>query len=352
MKWLPKQELSNSNKCLQNLAITRHLSKTKFKAAILAVCLTGVSAFLASYISRVNDGTLASVSPHTLSAEVSQVANEITIKILGKNFLGSGFILQREGKKYTVITNQHVLRAGDAPYTIQTPDGKIYPATVLINLNSTAYDLAILEFEVEDDTYTYKTATIGNSLSLQVGEPIFAAGFAAEAVKTSLLTSDRRSLKLLTGFSFKKGRITVILDKALEEGYQIGYTNDVQKGMSGGPLLNSQGKVVGVNGKHAYPLWEAPDFYQDGSQPCAPLQELITRSSLAIPIEKGIGLTPNLKSLQPITDLETTFDPTSSSVILDSDTSKDTSGLIKRMQQEAKNTKNCQSSPQKAVINL
>ncbi len=341
MKWLPRKE-QNKNKFLQDLAIKRHLSKTKVKAAILAVCLTGVGTFLASYISRVNDGTLASVSPHTLSAEVSQVANEITIKILGKNFLGSGFIIQQEGQKYTVITNQHVLRAGEAPYTIQTPDGKTYPAKVLTNLNSAAYDLAILEFEVEADIYTYRTATVGNSLSLQVGEPIFAAGFAAEEVKVSAAT----------GFVFKKGRITVILDRALEEGYQIGYTNDVKKGMSGGPLLNSQGKVVGVNGKHAYPLWEAPDLYQDGSQPCPPLQELITRSSLAIPIEKGIGLTPNLKSLQPVTDLETTFDPTSSSVILDSDTSNDTSGLIKRMQQEAENTKNCQSSPQKAVINL
>lgn len=349
MKWLPKQE--QSNKCLQNLAITKHLSQTRFKAAILAVCLTGVSTFLASYISRVNDGTLASVSPHTLSAEVSQVAHEITIKILGKDFLGSGFILRREGQKYTVITNQHVLRAGEAPFTIQTPDGKIYPAKVLINLNSTAYDLAILEFEVEIDTHTYKTATIGNSLSLQVGEPIFAAGFASEEVKTSSLTGDR-SLRMLTGFAVKKGRITVILDKALEEGYQIGYTNDVQKGMSGGPLLNSQGKVVGVNGKHAYPLWEAPDFYQDGSQPCPPLQELITRSSLAIPIEKGIGLNPNLKSLKPATDLETSFDPTSSPVILDSDTSNDTSALIRRMQQEAETTKNCQSSPSKPLINL
>lgn len=331
------------------MTIKRHLSNIQFKAAILVVCLAGVGAFLAGDgdVSRLKDGTLASVSPHTLATEVNQVANEIAVKILGTDFLGSGFILQQEGQKYIVITNQHVLRAGEAPYRIQTPDGKTHPAKVLTNLNSTAYDLAILEFEAEEDRFPYKTATIGNSLALQVGEPIFAAGFAAEEIRASSIMGDRPR-QMLTGFALKKGRITIILDRALEEGYQIAYTNDVKKGMSGGPLLNSKGEVVGVNGKHAYPLWEAPDFYQDGSQPCPPLQELITRSSLAIPIEKGIGLTPNLKSLKPATDLEATFEVNLSSAALDSDTSE----LIEQMKQEAAVMDNCQSLEQKPVLNL
>jgi len=99
---------------------------------------------------------------------------------------------------------------------------------------------------------------------------------------------------LIQELAFTKGRVSVILDQALEEGYQIGYTNEVQKGMSGGALLTIQGFLVGVNGKHAYPLWEAPDFYEDQSQPCPPLQELIIRSSLAIPLEKIIDSTPEV----------------------------------------------------------
>lgn len=52
---------------------------------------------------------------------------------------------------------------------------------------------------------------------------------------------------------------------------------------------------MGINGKHAYPLWESPEIYQDGSHPCPALQDLIIRSSLAIPIEKSIELKPQLK---------------------------------------------------------
>ena len=345
MKSSPKKE--QKNKCLKDLAFTNYLFNTKFKAAFLVVCLSGVGTFLAGDIPRLKDKILASVSPHTLSTEVDQVAAEITIKILGKDFLGSGFLLKKEDQKYIVITNQHVLRAGKAPFTIQAPDGEAYPAKVLAHLNSTKYDLAILEFEAAEKDY--QVATVGNSVYLEVGEPIFAAGFIRDEVRSASSIASGIP-EMLSGFVLKKGRVSIILDKALEEGYQIGYTNDVKKGMSGGPLLNNQGEVVGVNGKHAYPLWEAPDYYQDGSQPCPPLQGLITRSSLAIPIEKGLGLTPNLTSLK--LEDETASQEKNSLGILDSDTSNDTSDLIEQMKQEAEATKNCQPSQQKPVINL
>jgi serine protease Do len=72
-------------------------------------------------------------------------------------------------------------------------------------------------------------------------------------------------------------------------------------------LFNTQGEVIGINGKHAYPLWESPEIYQDGSEPCPALQDLITRLSLAIPIEKMIDLTAQFNSLESPIELE---DPT------------------------------------------
>ena len=59
--------------------------------------------------------------------------------------------------------------------------------------------------------------------------------------------------------------------------------------MSGGPLLNKTGKVVGVNGKQAYPLWDVPELYQNKSPVDRSLQNLINRSSLAIPITKALN---------------------------------------------------------------
>ena len=141
------------------------------------------------------------------------------------------------------------------------------------------------------------------------------------------------------------------MDKALEEGYQIGYTNDVKKGMSGGPLFNTRGEVIGVNGKHAFPLWEAPDFYQDGSQPCEPLQELITRSSLAIPIEKVISLTPQFRSREGSESDLAVSNEDLAAIKVDSEGLKDPNEVISIMQAEAEANQNCLSSPRQIKEN-
>ena len=262
--------------------------------------------------------------------EIDRVAASISVKILDKEFLGSGFIVQQNQGQYIVVTNQHVLRAGETPYRIQTPDGKIHLAEVVNDSikSDYEYDLAILRFNAKTD---YPTAKIGSSLYLEVGEPIYAAGFPYTEIdtKTSSESVSNSYTDKKTGLTIKTGRIAIILNQALIEGYQIGYTNDVKKGMSGGPLLNSRGEVVGVNGKHAYPLWESPELYQDGSQLCPALEKLITRSSLAIPIEKSIELNPQLKSVKPASDVEITR----RSNLLESD-----SELVAKMQQQAQAT--------------
>ena len=346
MKWLPNSK--NSNKWLKNLKSNSHLLSLPTQTAILAICIGSVGLFFYGDIFRLKNANLASSSSRSPTVEVDRIASNISVKILDSDFLGSGFILQRRNREYTVVTNQHVLRAGELPYNVQTPDGEIYPAKVLDNFNSNNYDLAILQFEA--NKAIYKAATVGNSSQLQVGEPIFAAGFPHDDNQTAPTLPDRLS-EILTGFALKQGRITIFLNKALEEGYQIGYTNDVKKGMSGGPLLNTRGEVVGVNGKHAFPLWEAPDFYQDGTQPCAPLQELITRSSLAIPIEKVIGLTPQFQQKGASESDLAVSEEDLASIKIDSEGLKEPSEVISAMQAEAEATKNCLSSPRQIKEN-
>ena len=310
----------------------------KPQAVKLLVCLVGIGVLLPGDVSRLSSRTLASASPDLLLTQINQSATNITVKVWGTDALGSGTIINRQGSVYTIVTNQHVLRAGTTPYQIQTSDGKIYPAKVLKTSLSTQYDLALLSFR--SNHKNYQTAIIGNSSALAVGEPILAAGFPTESGEIPISTTQ---LKTLAGFALKTGRIAVILDQALEEGYQIGYTNDVEKGMSGGPLMNSRGEVVGINGKHAYPLWDAPDFFEDGSQPCLPLQELITRSSLAIPVEKITEITPdlNLASQSSSSLSDTAWTPT----IIDSDKNSNTAELISKMQAEAEANKNCRKLP-------
>jgi serine protease Do len=304
----------------------------------LVICLTSVALVVPGDVPRFESRTLASASPQLLLTDIDRIATNITVEILGKESLGSGIILSRQGNTYTVVTNQHVLRGAKSPYRIKTSDGLIHPAIVTSTFSSTKYDLALLQFYQPDQNY--QAAKIGQSSSLTVGESIFAAGFPSQIKEKNISTRAHRTKQNHRNKNehkpvLKSGRVTVILDKALEEGYQIGYTNDVQKGMSGGPLLNSRGEVIGINGKHAYPLWDAPDFYEDGSQPCPPLQELITRSSLAIPIETLVELTP--KSI--LSSLST--DDNLSAITLNSDKKSGKNELINKMQLEAEARQNC-----------
>jgi S1-C subfamily serine protease len=207
--------------------------------------------------------------------QLQQQAQAITVKVMSPDFLGSGIILKRQDTVYTVLTNAHVLRAGQAPYRIQTADGRIWSANVPQTNNFGKNDLAVLQFRSTNAVYL--VASLGSSP--EVEDEVFAAGFPM----TEKPSGEQ-------GFVLTTGEVSLMLPKALEGGYQIGYTNEIQKGMSGGALLNSRGEVVGVNGMHAYPLWDTPSVFADGSEADRALHQKITRLSWAVPIKTVINI--------------------------------------------------------------
>lgn len=250
---------------------------------MLVACIGGLSMALpasAPDISASALGTLVKPNTQLTVKQLQASAQAITVKVLSTDDLGTGFLIKKQGKVYTVLTNAHVLRAGDPPYRLQTSDGYLYSAKLLKDSQSQGTDLALLQFL--SPRVSYPVASFGSSFTLAVGQNVFAAGFAI---------TDSQSQPSLGRFKFTPGQVSLVLDKALEGGYQVGYTNNIENGMSGGPLLNLQGEVVGVNGKHAYPLWDTPSVFQDGSLACPPLHQLITRLSFAVPIETVVQLT-------------------------------------------------------------
>jgi len=60
-----------------------------------------------------------------------------------------------------------------------------------------------------------------------------------------------------------------------------------------GPVLNREGKVIGINGIHAQPLWGDPYVYQDGTRPNDTLRQRMRRSSWAVPIDMFVTWLPN-----------------------------------------------------------
>lgn len=215
---------------------------------------------------------------HDSIQNVSDRARSITVKVLSEESWGSGILIQRQGEVYTVLTNQHVLDTG-TKYRIQTHDGIVYSASPETAIGFQGNDLALIQFRSPNKTYSI--ATLAQKLKLAVGDEVFAAGFPFDTDKAQT-----------TGFKFTKGQLSLLIDKSLDGGYQIGYTNAVEKGMSGGPVLNSNGEVIAINGMHPYPIWGDPYVYKDGSKPCVPMHELMVRSSWAIPSETFLQLMP------------------------------------------------------------
>jgi S1-C subfamily serine protease len=220
---------------------------------------------------------VASVSPKLSPEQLSQLAKSVTVKVLSGETWGSGILIQRQGEVYQVLTNEHVLTPGyGKQYRVQTPDGQLYRATVSRKIKFNDNDLGLLQFR--SGRQAYELASLGESSTVAKGNEVFAGGFPIKA----------------KGFFFSAGQVSLLLDKPLNGGYQIGYTNDIQNGMSGGPLLNQHGKVVGINGRHAYPLWGNNEMFQDGSVPSKWLQKQIIRMSWAVPIQKFVQKQDNL----------------------------------------------------------
>ena len=257
------------------------------KIPLLAACFSGLLMALPALVENV--GVSQEEPPLELTAkQLQKQAQSITVKVRSQKVLGSGILINKEGAIYTVLTNDHVLIAGEQPYQIETPDGKVHPA-IGQETPLEDNDLGLLQFR---STAAYQVASLGAASELKEGESVFAAGFPLRyrRNKPPTRTLTPFSKEKLEGFVFRSGKVSGVLDKALEGGYRVGYTNVIDKGMSGGPLLNEEGEVVAVNGMHAEPLWGDPYIYQDGSQPSRSEKEFMSGYSWGIPMETFVEL--------------------------------------------------------------
>ena len=201
-----------------------------------------------------------------------RVAQAITVKVLSREGRGSGTLIKRVDGTYTVLTSAHTLISG-GPFRIQTPEGQRYAAEVVKEVKWKGIDLALLQFR---STYDYQVATLETAQTPAVNEPVFSAGF----------PFDREQI------IFSRGQVTLLPNQALKRGYQIGYSNSIQQGMSGGPLLNRQGKLVGINGIIAYPILNNAYVFSDDSLPNTIQLEKMRSASWGIPTKAVVQFAP------------------------------------------------------------
>ncbi len=139
------------------------------------------------------------------------------------NSLGSGFIISKDGY---ILTNHHVVDGADE-VIVRMSNRKEYEAKVIGS--DKAADIAVLKIEADEDL---PTVTIGDSEKLKVGQWVLAIGspFGFDhSVTAGIVSALGRSLPSDNYVPFIQTDVAI------------------NPGNSGGPLLNLDGKVIGIN---------------------------------------------------------------------------------------------------------
>ena len=144
---------------------------------------------------------------------------------------GSGFFISSDG---LLVTNRHVVNDKDAKYTVLTDSGKTYNAEVLAR--DTTFDIAVLKVEEKGLTYL----EFGDSDSIKVGQTVIAIGNALTEFQNSVSVGvvSGLSRSIIAGDRFGRSEM---LEGVIQTDAAINHGN------SGGPLLDLNGNVIGVN---------------------------------------------------------------------------------------------------------
>ncbi|MEO6538751.1 MAG: trypsin-like peptidase domain-containing protein [Ferruginibacter sp.] len=150
---------------------------------------------------------------------------------------GSGVIISDNG---FIVTNNHVVANADE-ITVTLSNKKIYKAKVIGT--DPAYDLAVIKIEAAALPYL----VYGNSEEVKVGQWVLAIGYPLNletTVTAGIISAKARSLGLNRDRSGSAGG-------AVESYLQTDAA--VNMGNSGGALINTDGKLIGVNSAIASP---------------------------------------------------------------------------------------------------
>ncbi len=146
--------------------------------------------------------------------------------------IGTGIILSKKGY---ILTNQHLASNVNGNVTITLDSGEEIKGRTI--WNEANLDLAIIKIDGRED---FRPAILGDAQKTQIGEEVIAIGnpLGLEFQKTvtkGVVSGLSRTLKVEDDIS------TVIMENLIQTDASI------NTGNSGGPLINKEGEVIGIN---------------------------------------------------------------------------------------------------------
>ena len=210
--------------------------------------------------------------------EIAQLAILTTVEVnntLGFSASGSGVIIAKQGNIYTVLTTNHVVASLAQEYSIRTHLEKNYRAIGIQRLpkKDRDIDLALVQFQSREQ---YPVAPMGESQRAVVGSTIYVAGY-----PLPIAFESERKLEFTGGIvSSRLGRTS--------SGYGLRYQAVTRRGMSGGPVFDADGSVVGIHG-------QGDTVGTVRSQWNGQIEEIKTGLNSAIPIDTFTALLSQTK---------------------------------------------------------
>lgn len=145
---------------------------------------------------------------------------------------GSGFIVSEDGY---VLTSQHVVADQEADYAVILEPTKKYPAKVISR--DPISDIAILK--IRDKKFPY--LELGDSDKIKLGEAVVAVGNALgefhDTVSSGIVSGMSRAITAFSGFTAQAAQLRGLIQTDAA----------INPGNSGGPLVDMEGKVIGIN---------------------------------------------------------------------------------------------------------
>ncbi len=145
---------------------------------------------------------------------------------------GSGFVASPDGY---VLTSNHVVGEKEADYTVILEPTKKYPAKVISR--DPINDVAILRINAKD----LPCLELGDSDKIELGEEVVAVGNALgefhDTVSAGIISGMSRAITAFSGFAEGTAQLRGLIQTDAA----------INPGNSGGPLVNMEGKVIGIN---------------------------------------------------------------------------------------------------------